>query len=75
MEWLNTITEFFASLEAAVVSLGDSPWLVLVVFAFCCIDAVFPIVPSDSMVTAGTVLALANGAAPYSLWCWSLPPR
>lgn len=64
MEWLNTITEFFASLEAAVVSLGDSPWLVLVVFAFCCIDAVFPIVPSDSMVTAGTVLALANGAAP-----------
>ncbi|HEY4577449.1 MAG TPA: VTT domain-containing protein [Yaniella sp.] len=57
------LADFFAAVEAAVVALGASPWLVLVVFAFCGLDAVFPIVPSDSMVTAATVVALAQGVS------------
>ena len=56
------LADFLAAGEAAVVALGASPWLVLVVFAFCGLDAVFPIVPSDSMVTA-TVVALAQGVS------------
>lgn len=46
-----------------MVELGASGWLILVVFVFCCVDAVFPIVPSDSFVTAATVMALASGAS------------
>ncbi len=63
MELLSWIGDVYDSLEAAVVGLGASPWLIVVVFGFCCADAVFPLVPSDSFVTAGTVLALASGAS------------
>ena len=42
-EIVKVIAELYASLEAAVVALGASPWLVLVVFALCCLDAVFPV--------------------------------
>ncbi|GAA4108031.1 DedA family protein [Enteractinococcus coprophilus] len=47
----------------SLAELGTSPWLILVVLVFCCVDAVFPIVPSDSFVTAATVMALASGAS------------
>lgn len=57
------LAELFTDVEAAIVALGASPWLVVVVGVCCCIDAVFPIVPSDSLVTAATVLALANDAS------------
>ena len=57
------LADFLAAVEAAAVALGASPWLVLVVFVFCGLDAVFPIVPSDSMVTAATVVALAQGVS------------
>lgn len=56
------LAELFTDVEAAIVALGASPWLVVVVGVCCCVDAVFPIVPSDSLVTAATVLALANDA-------------
>lgn len=46
-----------------LLELGTSPWLIVVVFVFCCVDAVFPLVPSDSFVTAATVVALASGAS------------
>lgn len=57
------LAELFTDVEAAIVALGASPWLVVVVGACCCVDAVFPIAPSDSLVTAATVLALANDAS------------
>lgn len=57
------LAELFTDVEAAIVALGASPWLVVVVGVCCCVDAVFPIVPSDSLVTAATVLALANDAS------------
>ena len=57
------LTELITDLEVAIVALGASPWLVLVVGACCLLDAVFPIVPSDSLVTAATVLALASDAS------------
>ncbi|WP_082911713.1 DedA family protein [Enteractinococcus helveticum] len=63
MEALNWIGDFSGDIEAAMVELGASWWLILVVFVFCCVDAVFPIVPSDSFVTAATVMALASGAS------------
>ncbi len=55
------LAELFTDVEAAIVALGASPWLVVVVGVCCCVDAVFPIVPSAS--TAATVLALANDAS------------
>ena len=62
MELFNWLGELQRSFDLAFVELGVSPWLIVVVFVFCCIDAVFPIVPSDSFITAATVLALAAEA-------------
>ena len=51
------------SVEVVLAELGTSPWLIVVVLVFCCVDAVFPMVPSDSFVTAAAVMALASGAS------------
>lgn len=61
MDLLDWFGDISGGIEAAAVGLGASPWLILIVFGCCCVDAVFPVVPSDSMVTAATVLALASG--------------
>ena len=63
MEILDWIGQLYRSFEVVLVELGSSRWLILVVFVFCCVDAVFPIVPSDSFVTAATVMALGSGAS------------
>lgn len=60
------IVEFFTNIEDTVLELGASPWVLLAVMLLATIDGVFPPVPSESIVIAVAVLAVA-GEAP-SLW-------
>jgi membrane-associated protein len=43
-----------------VLSLADSPWVLVVILAVCICDAFFPPVPSESVVVAVAVLATAG---------------
>ncbi|WP_150460299.1 DedA family protein [Nesterenkonia ebinurensis] len=52
--------EILSSIESAVVALGPSPWLLLAVLVLSCIDGFFPPVPSESIVIAAAVLAVAG---------------
>lgn len=60
MDWLNIIPEILEDIEATVVALGPSPWLMLAVLVFSCIDGFFPPVPSESIVIAAAVLVVTG---------------
>lgn len=52
--------EILSSIESAAVALGPSPWLVVAVLVLSCVDGFFPPVPSESVVIAAAVLAVAG---------------
>lgn len=49
-------------LNDVAVDLGGSPWVYLVVFALSAIDAVFPPLPSESVVVALAAIGAATGS-------------
>ncbi len=49
------------SIEAAVLGLAGSPWLLVAVWALATLDGVFPPVPSESLVIAVAVLTATPG--------------
>ena len=54
------------AIQAFALATVESPWVLLVVLALCIVDAIFPPVPSESVVIAvATVIALDH---PGSLW-------
>lgn len=56
------------SVEAAILGLAGSPWLLVAVWAMATLDGVFPPVPSESLVIAVAVLTLSpEGPAPVAL--------
>lgn len=59
--------ERFTSVQDAVLSLVDSPWILLAVFLLTVIDGFFPPVPSESIVIAAGVLIVA-GQGPHIGW-------
>lgn len=60
MDPLTWVSEAVSAIENAVVALGPSPWLLLVVLILCWIDGFFPPVPSESIVIAGAALAVTT---------------
>ncbi len=60
------MTEAMAAIEAWVLGMADSPWLLVAVLALATIDGFFPPVPSESVVIGVAVLAM-TGEGP-SLW-------
>lgn len=58
--------EVFATLEQWALGFVGTPWFLLVLFAFIVIDAVFPPIPSESLLIGGSVLVVAEGGTP--LW-------
>ncbi|WP_324649628.1 DedA family protein [Georgenia sp. H159] len=60
------MTEVMAAVEAWVLGMADSPWLLVAVLALAAIDGFFPPVPSESVVIAVAVLAM-TGDGP-NLW-------
>ncbi len=60
------MTEAMALIEAWVLGMADSPWLLVAVLALATIDGFFPPVPSESVVIGVAVLAM-TGDGP-SLW-------
>lgn len=58
--------ELLAAVEGVVLSLAASPWVLLAVALLAALDGFFPPVPSESVLVAAAVLAVA-GAGP-SLW-------
>ncbi|RRD51987.1 DedA family protein [Buchananella hordeovulneris] len=53
-------------LQDLLVAAGSSPWALVLVLAFCIVDAVFPAVPSESSVITLAVLATTTGSP--NLW-------
>lgn len=68
MDPVTFISDMLSGIESAVVSLGASPWLLLVVLVFCCIDGFFPPVPSESIVIGVATLSVAGQVPPLYLW-------
>lgn len=60
------VVELVTHIEDYVLELGASPWILLAVVLLATIDGFFPPIPSESVVIAVAVLAVA-GQAP-SLW-------
>lgn len=60
MDPVTFVGEVLAGIESAVVSLGASPWLLLVVLLLCCVDGFFPPVPSESVVIGVAALSVAG---------------
>lgn len=52
------------TINAFILAAAASPWLLLVMFAVAAIDAVFPPVPSETVLVAGAAAAAASGAWP-----------
>ncbi|MDR6865911.1 membrane protein DedA with SNARE-associated domain [Microbacterium resistens] len=44
-----------------ILTAASSPWMLLVMFAVAAIDAVFPPVPSETVLVAGAAAAMASG--------------
>lgn len=59
-EWVTNAIETFA------LATVDSPWVLLVVLALCIIDAIFPPVPSESVIIAIATVVVADH--PNTLW-------
>ncbi|UJP10932.1 VTT domain-containing protein [Microbacterium sp. KUDC0406] len=54
-------------INAFILTAAASPWLLLVMFAVAAIDAVFPPVPSETVLVAGAAAAAATGGWPTIL--------
>lgn len=83
MGFMAEIGDLLAGFEAALLALGASPWLLLAVLVLACLDGFFPPVPSESVVIAVAVLAVAGDvswpflvllalAAAAGAWCGDL---
>ncbi|WP_052492380.1 DedA family protein [Leucobacter komagatae] len=59
-EWVTNAIETFA------LTTVESPWVLLVVLALCIIDAIFPPVPSESVIIAIATVVVADH--PNTLW-------
>ncbi|HZK04382.1 MAG TPA: VTT domain-containing protein [Actinomycetaceae bacterium] len=66
MCWLETVLQWFSSLNDLVLSAVDQPWVLLVLIGFTIIDGFFPAVPSESIVIAVAAVS-ATGVGP-PLW-------
>lgn len=62
------VGEVLGNLESAVVALGASPWLLLMVLLLCCVDGFFPPVPSESIVIAVASLSVTGAVPTPYLW-------
>lgn len=58
------LTSIFTAIEALIMGLADSPWVLVVIATVCIVDAVFPPIPSESVVVAVAVLATAGDGPP-----------
>ena len=58
-----TVTE---AIEAFALATVESPWILLVVLALCIIDAIFPPVPSESVIIAIATVVVTDH--PNTLW-------
>lgn len=83
MGFVAAIGGLLGDVETAVLALGASPWLLLAVLVLACLDGFFPPVPSESVVLAVAVLAVAGDvswlylvllavAAAAGAWCGDL---
>lgn len=59
-EWVTNAIEAFA------LATVESPWVLLVVLALCIIDAIFPPVPSESVIIAVATVVVADHS--HTLW-------
>ncbi|WP_461637578.1 DedA family protein [Leucobacter sp. BZR 635] len=59
-EWVTNAIETFA------LATVESPWVLLIVLALCIIDAIFPPVPSESVIIAIATVVVADH--PNTLW-------
>lgn len=61
MDWLHGLNDM-------AINAADSPWVFVVVFCFAAIDALIPIIPSESVVVALAAISVnANHPAPWWL--------
>lgn len=56
--------DIITAVNGLILAAAASPWLLLVMFAVAAIDAVFPPVPSETVLVAGAAAAAASGAWP-----------
>lgn len=54
------------AIEAFALATVESPWVLLVVLALCIVDAIFPPVPSESVIIAIATVVVADH--PNTLW-------
>ncbi|MCD7100650.1 DedA family protein [Pseudoclavibacter sp. 13-3] len=55
------MTEMFDAIDATLLTMSASPWVLVILFLFIAIDAFFPPVPSETLVVALAALAVAQG--------------
>ncbi|WP_026930372.1 DedA family protein [Glycomyces tenuis] len=67
MDPVTFVGEVLSRIESTVVSLGASPWLLLVVLLLCCVDGFLPPVPSESIVIAVATLSVMGEVPPLYL--------
>lgn len=60
-EFWNWLIHFSSNVEDLVLAWSDSLWIYVGVFALSLIDAIFPVVPSESVVIATSVTAASQG--------------
>ncbi|GEK80338.1 DedA family protein [Agrococcus baldri] len=53
--------ELLAQLEALMLTALDSPWMLAIVLAACIADAIFPPVPSETVLVAAAAFAASTG--------------
>ncbi len=56
--------DVITALNSFILAAAASPWLLLVMFAVAAVDAVFPPVPSETVLVAGAAAAAASGHWP-----------
>ncbi|MGJ9413729.1 VTT domain-containing protein [Aeromicrobium sp. CF4.19] len=67
MDALSQIGEALSGLETAVVTLGTSPLMLLVVILLCWVDGFFPPFPSESVVIAVASALIGSGGSPVDV--------
>lgn len=66
LDWFSTYAD---SLETWILSLTESPWIYVAIYAVSVIDAFFPVVPSESSVIAAATASAATGR-PFLWGVW-----
>ncbi len=67
---MDVISSISDTIESVVVGLVDSPIILLVILAVCVLDAIFPPIPSETVVIAAATVATAQGGP--SVWAIAL---